>query len=527
MAIIKVASQTQLNTAVKNVKSGDTILLASGAKFTQLLFDNKLMASTVTIKSESATNPATIGYVTAKGSSNVVFQNLNIGRAMTPGVDQDWTNMALVQGSKNVTFDSIKFFSTGSDSNYLGRGVFNRDSSNIVVKNSDFSHLAVGMQSMSVSNITVQGNKFHDLRIDGAEFTAIKGALVDSNYFTDFTSKIDFHPDAIQFWTAGTKQASTDVVISNNVILPGKGNGSQGIFVQDEVGGIPYERITIKNNLLLDAGNLYNGITVRGGKDITIEGNTTLSPTGDAKYFYIRLENVTGGVVKNNLSDQLTTTNNTNVSFSNNVFLNAQKTFASNITGINSGSTATIDSLIVNGIGYQKPISFDANFFGAAGATTSSTSTVTGAFKTTDVITSTDPILTSSSASATLVSAAAGTATTSTTSTSTSTSSSTSPYVLPTTFDFSSLSDLLTPIAKTPVKAAALPIISVGTAATSTATQTTAPIVAPVATASMSPVSAAALTTSTNSIATPFVNTAFNVSSLSKYLSASSFRFNL
>lgn len=522
MAIIKVASQSQLDSAVKNVKSGDTILLASGAKFTQLLFDNKLMASTVTIKSESATNPATIGYVTAKGSSNVVFQNLNIGRAMTPGVDQDWTNMALVQGSKNVTFDSIKFFSTGSNDNYLGRGIFNRDSSNIVVKNSDFSHLAVGMQSMSVSNITVQGNKFHDLRIDGAEFTAIKGALVDANYFTDFTSKTDFHPDAIQFWTAGTKQASTDVVISNNVILPGTGNGSQGIFVQDEVGGIPYERITIKNNLLLDAGNLYNGITVRGGKDITIEGNTTLSPTSDAKYFYIRLENVTGGVVKNNLSDQLTTKNNTNVSFSNNVFLNAQKTFASQITGINSGSTATIDSLIVGGIGYQKPVSYDASFFGTAGSTATVSAAPTGTLKTTTSVTTTDPILTSSSSGSTLVTAAAST-TTGTTSTSTEATS----YTLPTAFDFSSLSDLLTPIVKAPVIDKTMPIISVGASATSTTTQPTAAFVAPVATTSTTPVAAAALSTSTSSIATPVVNTAFNISSLSKYLSASSFRFSL
>jgi hypothetical protein len=522
MAIIKVATQSQLDTAVKNVKSGDTILLAAGAKFTQLLFDNKAMASTVTIKSASTTNPATIGYVTAKNSSNVVFQNLNIGRAMTPGVDQDWTNMALVQNSKNVTFDSIKFFSTGSNDNYLGRGIFNRDSSNIVVKNSDFSHLSVGMQSMSVSNITVQGNKFHDLRIDGAEFTAIKGALVDSNYFTDFTSKTDFHPDAIQFWTAGTKQASTDVVISNNVILPGTGNGSQGIFVQDEVGGIPYERITIKNNLLLDAGNLYNGITVRGGKDITIEGNTVLSPTTDSKYFYIRVENVTGGVVKNNLSDQLTQTNNSNVSYSSNVFLNAQKSYAANIKGINSGGTATIDSLIVSGIGYQKPITFDASFFGVAGATSTTTTTTTGSLNTKTTVTETVPVITTPSTSAPLVSAAV-----STTTGSTSTSSTATAYTLPTTFDFSSLSDLLTPITATPVAKAAVPIISVGGGTTTSSSTASAAVVAPVATTSTTPVAAAALTSTSSAIATPVVATAFNISNLSKYLAAASFRFNL
>jgi hypothetical protein len=185
------------------------------------------------------------------------------------------------------------------------------------------------------------------------EFTAVKNVLIDGNDFRDFRSSAIDHPDAIQFWTNGTKQASTDIMISNNVIMPGTGAGSQGIFIQDEIGGLPYERLTIKNNLLLDAGNYWNGIAVRGGKDVVLEGNTSISPTGDDKVFYIRIDNVTGVKLINNLSDQLVQTGTTGMTQTGNVFLKEQKTFASKISGINLGVKATVESLIVSGVGYQ------------------------------------------------------------------------------------------------------------------------------------------------------------------------------
>lgn len=352
MATIRVTNQTQLDAAVKAAKAGDTVVLAAG-NYKQLWVDDKKSASAITFKSESATNPAVIGYVRTIRSDGVVFQDLKVGRQMVVGVDQDYTNMALVQESKNVSFKGVSFFSTGADDKFLGRGLFVRDSASVSVSNSDFSHLAVGMCTMTTTGVTVQSNKFHDLRIDGVEFTAVKNVLIDGNDFRDFRSSAIDHPDAIQFWTNGTKQASTDIMISNNVIMPGTGAGSQGIFIQDEIGGLPYERLTIKNNLLLDAGNYWNGIAVRGGKDVVLEGNTSISPTGDDKVFYIRIDNVTGVKLINNLSDQLVQTGTTGMTQTGNVFLKEQKTFASKISGINLGVKATVESLIVSGVGYQ------------------------------------------------------------------------------------------------------------------------------------------------------------------------------
>lgn len=352
MATIRVTNQTELNAAVKAAKAGDTVVLAAGT-YKELLVDDKISATAITFKSESATNPAVVGYARSIRSDGVVFQDLKVGRQMVVGVDQNYTNMALVQDSKNVSFKGVTFASTGADTQFLGRGLFVRDSANVSVTSSDFSHLAVGMCVMTTTGVTVQKNKFHDLRIDGTEFTAVKNVLIDGNDFRDFRSSAIDHPDAIQFWTNGTKKASTDIMISNNVIMPGTGAGSQGIFIQDEVGGLPYERLTIKNNLLLDAGNYWNGIAVRGGKDVVLEGNTSISPTGDDKVFYIRIDNVAGVKLINNLSDQLVQTGTTGMTQSGNVFLKEQKTFATKILGINSGTKATVSSLIVSGVGYQ------------------------------------------------------------------------------------------------------------------------------------------------------------------------------
>lgn len=224
MATFQVSNQTQLDAAILKVKGGDIVVLAAG-NYSSLGLVNKPFTSAVTFTSASAATPANIAYAKAINSSNVVFQNVNIGRAVTPGVDTEWSNMAQVEYSTNVTFNNVKFCTTGADDKYLGRGLFVRGGSNVTVKNSDFLHLAVGMATMSMSNITIVSNKFHDIRIDGAEFTAITGGLVDSNSFRDFRSSPTAHPDAIQIWTAGTNKPTTDLTISNNIILPGTGGG--------------------------------------------------------------------------------------------------------------------------------------------------------------------------------------------------------------------------------------------------------------------------------------------------------------
>ena len=82
------------------------------------------------------------------------------------------------------------------------------------------------------------------------------------------------HPDAIQFWTTNTTVAATDITITGNTFDRGSGVIVQGIFIQDEVGTLPYQRLTIADNVIVGAA--YNGIAVRGAVDATLTNNTVI-----------------------------------------------------------------------------------------------------------------------------------------------------------------------------------------------------------------------------------------------------------
>lgn len=460
MATIRVANQSQLDTALKNVKSGDTVVMASGT-YSSLFVKDKSFASTVKFVAESSTNPPVVNELRTYNATNVSFEGLKVARAINPAVDKDWSYLSRIHNSNQITLNNVTFTSWGSDAKYTGAGLWVRDSSNIVVQNSDFSKFAVGMNAQSVSNIQVLNNKFHDLRIDGSEFTDIHNSKIDGNYYYDFNqADYTYHPDAIQIWTAGTNKGSTDVLIQNNVVMQGTGYGSQGIFVQDEVGGIPHERVTIRNNLVYNNSKLANGIMVNGGKDIVIEGNTVLSPTSDNANTWLRVQNVSGARVSNNVADTLFEKTVSNVAYSGNVFLSSQKSAIANYPGLNLGASATIKSLISAGVGYQLPVNFNSSFYGVAGG--SGTSTLGQLAPSTSTST-----VSSMAATSTTVVAPVTTPTTASTTTAASSSTSTSGLAFGT-FNFASLSDQLTPIAS----AAATPVAAASASALPTATNT-------------------------------------------------------
>jgi hypothetical protein len=77
-------------------------------------------------------------------------------------------------------------------------------------------------------------------------------------------------------------------VVRDNVILCSNGTGSQGIFMRDEDGKLPYLRITIENNFILGT-NMANGITVGHGDQVVIRNNTVLSPLDNGNPVWIRI----------------------------------------------------------------------------------------------------------------------------------------------------------------------------------------------------------------------------------------------
>jgi Right handed beta helix region len=218
--------------------------------------------------------------------------------------------------------------------------------------NSRFKQLGRGTVLSTSSDILLQGNAYSNMRTDGADFGDVQRVLVDNNTFKDFYPTGGDHPDAIQFTTAGTTRPSTDIVVSNNQIFQGKGLGVQGIFFRDQVDTLPYQNAKIINNLGY-SWDQYNGINVGGGVNVEVSGNTFVSGSKDDKNFIIRLTNVKGGVVKNNVADLFVTSGNTGLSVTGNKFLLDDRTFGAKIKDLNALSTAKVAGLMVAGIGYQ------------------------------------------------------------------------------------------------------------------------------------------------------------------------------
>jgi hypothetical protein len=166
------------------------------------------------------------------------------------------------------------------------------------VTRSEFQQLARGGAFGKSSHVTVSGNYVHDIRSDGFDFAEVSNVRVTDNVLKSFSPSPKDHPDAIQFWTAGTKTPSQDILISGNLIMRGEGTGSmQGIFMGDEVGSLPFTRVTISNNLIVATG--YNAIRIHGAQDLTLTDNELISNPGENKTFML-IQKADGVAAKGN-----------------------------------------------------------------------------------------------------------------------------------------------------------------------------------------------------------------------------------
>lgn len=351
MPDIIVRNQSELDAAIKAAKGGETIKLAAGT-YTSVSVIGKTFTSPVTIQSLDANNRANVTALQVNSSNNVVFKNLIAAQDFKPA--EDWMTANRIYKSNNITLDNVTISGgTGDVTKSKGIGLYIRDGINVNVVNSSMDHFAFGMSVQNVNGMLVQGNNFHDNRGDHTNFSEMNNVTIDNNMFSNLFPVGAEHPDAIQFMTKGRAFGSSNVTISNNVVMQGSGLGTQGFFLGNE-DGLPYTNVTIKNNLIYLNG-WYHGINVVTGNNINIESNTIISKM-DAAPLWIRLENVNGGKVVNNVTDAITITDTSkNIANSGNAVLSADAVTLRKIVDINSESKALLANLIVKGIGYQPP----------------------------------------------------------------------------------------------------------------------------------------------------------------------------
>jgi hypothetical protein len=348
---IAIANRAQLTAALSKAVGGETFVLAPGS-YGSISIDDRHFKATVTIRSADAANQAKFSAFTIDESSNIALSSLDVGRAMQKH-EKDYGKMVMVTDSRNISLDDMTIHgSLDRNSHNDGWGMLVSDSANVRVTRSDFTELHRGAVFQRSSRLTVEGNHFHHLRSDGVNFAAVEGVLVKDNRFNDFFFKGRDHPDAIQFWTAGTNRASANITITGNQIFQGSGKQLQGIFMRDELGHLPYKNVTIDNNLVY-TNDHWHGIGINGVQGLSITNNTVVSRTGDKPHLWIKVSDASGVTIARNVTDEVLLMPDAGGKAYGNLELRGDAAATARIPHLNKGAATTVQDLLIDGYGYQ------------------------------------------------------------------------------------------------------------------------------------------------------------------------------
>jgi parallel beta-helix repeat protein len=299
MSTYTVSTTAALASTLATAQGGDTVLLAPG-EYDNVVIKNLSFASAVTVASQDPTHPAVLTSLLVTGDKYLNLSHLEFDLsaaqmgAATPFRVANSSRVTLsyldVHGSMDGNPQDDAIAMAVNNSNY------------VTVSNSEFQQAAVAITHLGDTHLTITGNSFHDLRYDGVHGSGSNWVTVSNNTFTSFypvgtQPTGGDHPDAIQFFTLGTTVATHDLVVTGNTIVRGAGAPTHGVFFDDEVGTLPFQNVTIKNNTVIGEG--CDGISVNHAANVTIAGNTVQAYV-DLNPSRIQLINVAGASVTNN-----------------------------------------------------------------------------------------------------------------------------------------------------------------------------------------------------------------------------------
>jgi Ca2+-binding RTX toxin-like protein len=306
VSIITVSNATALKSALTSAHSGDVIQLAAG-QYDGLSFKNLSFANDVTITSADPSHQAVLTNFTVTNVTGLTISNVEM-------TAQGAVNAFAfrVSGSKDIHFDHVDVHgSMDGDASNDANGISFLYSSDVSVTNSTFHELGRGLSAGASSYVDVTGNTVREVRSDGFDFAQVDHVTIKGNNLSNFAKASGDHPDAIQFWTSGTTAPSHDIVISGNVISLGDGLGTQGIFLTDQLGTMPYSNVTISDNLIDGTG--YNGIRLGHVNGLTLTGNQLTTNPGSNVETWIYVSNSDHVVSTDNSALMISFPGSTNV----------------------------------------------------------------------------------------------------------------------------------------------------------------------------------------------------------------------
>lgn len=276
--ITTVDSASALQSALASAKSGDVIQLQSG-NYGSLRISGQNFSEDVVIKAADGAIPVFNG-LTIGQSSGLTLQGLEIALS-----GQNVANFTIAnsQDVHIVGFNIHGVLDGNTDTDPWG--LYLQSNTNISIENSNFHELNWGITHSQNDGMVVRNNDFHDIRAQALRGGGSSNVTVAENDFRDIYPIGEDHPDAIQFWTTETTASAHDIVITRNTYDRGDGRISQGIFMRDEVGNLPYQRVTISENVIVGAS--YHGLTIGHATDVKILDNVVVGFTDRKSWIFI------------------------------------------------------------------------------------------------------------------------------------------------------------------------------------------------------------------------------------------------
>lgn len=291
--VINVSTRAELYAALSTAQGGETILLAEGDYGSLSLWEgcglNVKFPANVTLTSADAEKPASFSSMNLVKVENLTIDAVVFDYEYKSG-DATSLRPFSVISSKDISITNSVFegdVASGTNMTADGFGtaigLTVRGSQNITLDGNEYLEWWRALTVDNSKNIEVTNNEIHDIRSDGMNFVDVQGVLIEGNYIHDFKASresID-HADMIQFWTTGTKEPSTDIVIRKNVLDIGDGNWTQSIFMRNEMvdSGLAGHEMFYRN-VLIENNTIYNshihGISIGATDGLVIRDNSVL-----------------------------------------------------------------------------------------------------------------------------------------------------------------------------------------------------------------------------------------------------------
>lgn len=285
-----------LQRALASARPGQAISLAGGL-YGALELGPANLRGPVIIQSANPADPAIFTSVVVRGAKGVTLRDIQV---VAPGHDPARPYLVNITNSSGVDIDGLHVRGAGGTVRLREYALWLRNIEGAQVRDSRFGGTRYGLGLLNNRKVAITGNEFSDLQTDGIRGGGVDDLLIKGNVLTGFSPKPGEHPDGIQLWSTNQKVAARRITISDNLVARGRGSMTQGIFVRDTMGQLPFEDLVIEGNLMI--GTMYNGIAVLGVRRGRIANNRVLALPDQKSW--IRIDNALNVDVSGNQAPQ-------------------------------------------------------------------------------------------------------------------------------------------------------------------------------------------------------------------------------